>query len=65
LIVLRRIFLKMVVLRRIFDCSEEDKSMEDIISGGYFWDSNVLRRIFPEMMVLSKESLYRGEPMRQ
>ena len=55
----------MMVLRRIFDCSEEDKSMEDIISGGYFWDSNVLRRIFPEMMVLSKESLYRGEPMRQ
>jgi hypothetical protein len=26
LIVLRRIFLKMVVLRRIFDCSEEDIS---------------------------------------
>ena len=44
----------MVVLRRIFDCSEEDKSKEDIISGGYLWDSNVLRRIFPEMMVLRR-----------
>ena len=44
----------MMILRRIFDCSEEDKSKEDIISGGYFWDSNVLRRIFPEMMVLRR-----------
>jgi hypothetical protein len=45
-----------VVLRRIFDFSEE---IIELIRGGYFWISIVLRRIFPVMMVLRRIFLTR------